>query len=422
MLDDAQAQAGAAGVAGARRVDAVEALEDTVLLGGGDAHALVDDVDLDQAAAHPHPHAHAGVLRRVGDGVVEQVAHRGDEQVVVAVHEDVGRAADRDRDVLPLRGGAGAVHGLGDDVAHRDRRDLLQGARHLQAGQLDDLLHQGGQALRLRLHPLGEAAHRHRVVRGVLHRLRQQGERPDRRLELVRDVDDEVAADGLHAAGLGAVLGEHEQLVRADGRHPDLQQHRARADRPARQLQLLLADHPVATHLPHQVDDRRVLQGVVAHHPQRVRRRRRPHDVVVLVQDHRGRPQHREHADEPLVQLGGGCLGRPALDTLGEAEGEGRDHAHHDPEDARDDRGHALDDSVHMASVGRDAPGIRRGAELLSEPSPTVHLGPARSSPGRPRPVHGACQAGSRPITPRGQRCERSSRPSCARSATTSSR
>ena len=56
-----------------------------------------------------------------------------------------------------------------------------------------------------------------RVVGGVLDRLGEQRERADRRLQLVPDVGDEVAADRLDPAGLGDVL--QHQRDRAGRRH-----------------------------------------------------------------------------------------------------------------------------------------------------------------------------------------------------------
>ena len=55
VLDDAEAEAGAARVAAAGRVDAEEALEHAIALGLGDADALVGDGDLDGSVAAVTP-------------------------------------------------------------------------------------------------------------------------------------------------------------------------------------------------------------------------------------------------------------------------------------------------------------------------------------------------------------------------------
>ena len=53
-----------------------------------------------------------------------------------------------------------------------------------------------------------------------LHRLGQQPDRADRRLELVADVGDEVAAYGLDPALAGAVLDQGEHQAGAERRDP----------------------------------------------------------------------------------------------------------------------------------------------------------------------------------------------------------
>src|SRR5690606_11383333 len=53
VLDDAQAQTGAAGVARTGRVDTVEALEDPLGVAAADPDALVDDRDLHEALDGP---------------------------------------------------------------------------------------------------------------------------------------------------------------------------------------------------------------------------------------------------------------------------------------------------------------------------------------------------------------------------------
>ena len=148
VLDDRQAEAGAARVARARGVHPVEPLEHALLLGRRDADALVDHRDLDEVAVRAHPDADVRRLARVRDRVVQQVAHRGDQQVVLAEHPRAAHPADVEPDVLGLRGGAGAVDGLRQDRVHVDQPDLPERARHLQPGQLDDLVHQRRQPRR----------------------------------------------------------------------------------------------------------------------------------------------------------------------------------------------------------------------------------------------------------------------------------
>ena len=67
------------------------------------------------------------------------------------------------------------------------------------------------------LHPAGEPAHCLRVVRGVHQRLGEQRDGPDRGLELVADVRDEVAAYGVDPVLLGAVLDQEQDMVEPSG-------------------------------------------------------------------------------------------------------------------------------------------------------------------------------------------------------------
>ena len=89
MLDDAQAQACATGGPRAGLVDAVEALEDALLLLLGDANALVDHGnahDLGVLRIQRNAHRNPGAGLGVADGVVQQVAHGSGDQGGVAAH------------------------------------------------------------------------------------------------------------------------------------------------------------------------------------------------------------------------------------------------------------------------------------------------------------------------------------------------
>src|SRR5271157_6266875 len=79
VLDDGQAEAGAAGLAGTGFVDAVEALKDAIEVFGGDAGAEVLDGEFDfaleQARADANPAAGFAVLDSVFDEVAEDLVH-----------------------------------------------------------------------------------------------------------------------------------------------------------------------------------------------------------------------------------------------------------------------------------------------------------------------------------------------------------
>ena len=196
--------------------------------------------------------------------------------------------------LLRLRVDRALVDGAGDDVVDVDRLRVLERVVALQPRQLDDLLHQPAQPRALGLHAAREPDHRLRVVGRLLHRLGEQVQRADRRLELVGDVRHEVTADGLDAALPGAVLDECEHEPAAQRR--DTCGDVLWCDAPAtRDDQLGLADLPVATHLPDEVGQ--LLHGHLppAHHAERVGRRRGLDDLVLLVDDEGAGAEHAEH-------------------------------------------------------------------------------------------------------------------------------
>ena len=101
VLDDRQPEPGAAGGAGARGVDPVEALEYALHVALGDSDALVGDRFL-QPARLPRPDADhdPGALGGVGDGVVDEVGHRGDKLRFIAQHRFVLAPCDHHIDLF----------------------------------------------------------------------------------------------------------------------------------------------------------------------------------------------------------------------------------------------------------------------------------------------------------------------------------
>ena len=135
------------------------------------------------------------------------------------------------------------------------------------------------------------------VVGRLADRLGQQVERADRRLELVADVGDEVAADGVDPALAGAVLDQDEHQPAAQRRDPgrDVPEPgprsaagRARSSRiwPSRRTwRTSSSSSRTSTRDPlHQ-----------AHH---VRGRAGLEHLVVGADDQRGRAQHRQHGGD----------------------------------------------------------------------------------------------------------------------------
>ena len=218
VLDDREPEAGAAGGAVAGRVDAVEPLEDAVDVLGGDADALVDHRDLDLLALGAGGDDHPGTPARVGDGVGDEVAHRGADLLLRAEDLQAVLAARLDGDLLGGGLHGAGVDGGGDRGVEVDHDRLLERVVALEAGELDDLLHQLGQAVALGEHPAGEALDRLGVVGGVGDGLGEQPDGADRGLELVADVGDEVAAHRLDPLLARAVLDQGEHQPGAQGR------------------------------------------------------------------------------------------------------------------------------------------------------------------------------------------------------------
>ena len=84
----------------------------------------------------------------------------------------------------------------------------------LQAGQLEQVAHQGRHPLRVDADLAQEALGVRRLVqRAVLERLDEPADRGERRAQLVRRVGHEVAADLLHAPAVGDVVeGDHRPV------------------------------------------------------------------------------------------------------------------------------------------------------------------------------------------------------------------
>ena len=146
--------------------------------------------------------------------VLQQVVDRRHQLAAVADDgQPVSRLVDLDLDAPLLGCGTDALDRLGDEQVHRYRLParLLLG---LDARQLEQVVDRAADAEGLAEHPLGEPPGRRRG-RPRQDRLRQQRQRTDRRLQLVADVGDEVAAHRLEPAALGDVIDDDERTDRA---------------------------------------------------------------------------------------------------------------------------------------------------------------------------------------------------------------
>ena len=139
--------------------------------------------------------------------------HGRDELAAVAHDRDRGRGLlQHDLDAALVRRGPHPLDGVGHDEVdqHRLARRGLLGLDARQVEQVvDDAAHPEG----LVVDAAGEALGHLRV--GLGHeRLGQQAERAHRRLQLVADVGDEVAADLLEPAALRDVLDQRDDAER----------------------------------------------------------------------------------------------------------------------------------------------------------------------------------------------------------------
>ena len=134
VLDDGQAQAGAAGAAGPRLVDPVEALEHPLAVLARDADAAVGDGDLGEARPRAGGDGDARLPRAVGDRVGQQVGDGGGQLALHAADDEALLPADGDVELLGAGGGAGAVDGLGQHAGRPAPAPARAAARRPAAG------------------------------------------------------------------------------------------------------------------------------------------------------------------------------------------------------------------------------------------------------------------------------------------------
>lgn len=380
MFDDRETEARAARLAGAGRVDAVEALEDALLVLVGDADALVGHGDLDElSAGRGHPaggYAHPGAGRGVVHGVLDEVAEGGGELAAVAPDPQVGGTAGGHGDLLGAGLVAAAVDGLRDELVDADGLGVLQRVVVLDPGEVDELLDQIGEPGRLYLHAAREARHRLGVVMGVHDGLGEEGQRADRRLELMADVRDEVAPYRLDAAGLGEVLHQEEDQPGAERRDTggDREGLPAPGAAPG-EVQFDLSYLPVPSGVPGHQEHRLHGQLSAPDQAERVRGRAGLDDGVGLVEDDRGGAQDGQdgvHARRKhRVGVQGGTCGAFLL-PLAEAERQHGDHTgEHSGDRCRcgDRRVHVHASRLGTGSVLATAIGVR-ARTLVAQSSP----------------------------------------------------
>src|SRR6266849_5715374 len=182
VLGDGEAEAGAAELAGARGVDAIEALEDARLVGGGDADAGIGDGEDDFGVAGFGADRNLAARERVLRGVVEQILQ--DFREAAAIAGDVGHAVEgRDGNGDFLFGGAMArsFHAGFDELRDADAADFEKAPAMLRI-----------------VHGAGEQRFREALNGG------------ERGAKFVGNVGDEIAAHAFELAQLGDVVKDHD--------------------------------------------------------------------------------------------------------------------------------------------------------------------------------------------------------------------
>ena len=334
VLDDRQAEARAAGIARAAPIDAVEALGEPRNVLGRDADPGVRHGEHARPVGLDVPSdADRAAGRGVSHGVRHEVAERARD--LRAIAGDARRLADIERHiVLALRQRLGVG---GDLQQQRHHRELAVGGRvvlALQRRQRQQVVDEAMHVARLLIHQPEIARALARLEVEVLHRLDEARHHRQRRLELVRDVGDEVATHARDRLGLRDVAAQQELVVGAEG-HDLHRQHR--------RLPGLVHDHRLAevarldialeVGAPHEVGDRLAAVALRIECEQHDRALVHPLDAV--------RGIEHDHA------VGNRLRGLPkAVDDLPEVPLMGTSHAHA-PVDRRECRG-------PRAAAGRD--------------------------------------------------------------------
>ena len=281
---------------------------------------------VDPAPGDPDP----GAGRAVVDRVLDEVAESCGELATVAPDVQVRGGSGGHGDLFGVGLVPAAVDRLRDQVVHGDGLGVVEQVVVLDPGEVDDLLHEAGQAGGLDLHPAGETVYRLGVVGGVHDGLREQRERADGGLQLMAHVRHEVPAYRLDPPGLGEVLDQQQHQPGAQRRDPGGdRQALAAPGTTAWQVQFhlpYLAVPPgLAGHLQHLVDG----QPAAAYQPEGVCGGAGLHHCVTLVEDDSRRAQHREHGvharRQYRVGVQGGARGA-GLFPLAPAEREHGDH------------------------------------------------------------------------------------------------
>ena len=213
VANDRQAETGAARVAASRRVDPIEAFEDSAQIGLGDADSpiLDTDHDVDIVALGPDPdlRSRVGVL----DCVVDQIAERRHQLSAVAMDDErLTLLSDPHVDLALHRPPGRTSQGAADDLGNRD---LAEGQPfRLDLGEGEQVVDRVPEPDRFDLESVGEPLGDRRIVLGRKG-VGQEADGPDRGFELVAHVGHEVAPDLVDPPLLGDVGDDHHRTDNA---------------------------------------------------------------------------------------------------------------------------------------------------------------------------------------------------------------
>ncbi len=195
VLDEREPDTAAAHLAPVRDAPTHEALENSLTILGRDAGALVGHADLDLAAPIADGDRNAATIGRVLEGVVDEVDDGNlDGTLVAADRRQPWLHVELDLDALPLGAQATSVHRARHHLADRPVREVVGLPPPLHLGEVEHVLDQRGQALALAHDDLQVLpALLVAVDAPALQELTEHAHERKRRLELVRNVGDEVA-------------------------------------------------------------------------------------------------------------------------------------------------------------------------------------------------------------------------------------
>ena len=281
------------------------------------AHAAVRDADEHDVPTHDLlRYGHRRRLRRVVDGVGDEVGYGRDQQRLVSEYLHAGVLAANELDAMRVRCELVARNSIGDDVVDADRLHSGQTLGALQLGQRDELLDHVAHARGFLLDALAEVLDVLRVIRVLQECLGEQADAAHRGLQLMRDVGHEVAARCFHAHRLGlvrAVDDDKASITRSKrldhGLHlGDAVARAALADGNVETAFLAVLED-LLSHLPHvRVED------AIVHERHAVRRAIGQHDVARLRHDDKSRGRSLHAKVEHLAD--GGDLVRGVDDAL----------------------------------------------------------------------------------------------------------